>query len=64
MRFFKTPHCPECNGKITMGVAINPILAAGGRQPISPLNTSTLSLIPVFKCKNCGYSCDHEDDLI
>jgi hypothetical protein len=52
--------CPECAGDIDIGIAINPEFDYDGRAPCfySPtiLNHKTVSIIEVFKCKNCGHS--------
>jgi DNA-directed RNA polymerase subunit RPC12/RpoP len=61
------PECPECSGKIHLGVAIVPEWE-GGRTScfFTPLKIThkNLELIPVYKCMVCGYSCNNEYDLI
>ena len=52
--------CPNCSGLVEKGVAIKPVLEYGCRPyPNMPLiNAKTMSLIEVYKCKKCGFSCD------
>lgn len=61
--------CPECQGEIQLGVAINPLGRwDDGRQGIAPshfpLTVNNMELISVYKCTSCGYSCDDERDLL
>ena len=61
------PQCPECKGQIQLGVAIAPEGEDGRygcwwwRPPITHKN---LELIPVYKCVNCGYSCNDVRNLV
>ena len=61
------PQCPECKGQIQLGVAIAPEGEDGRygcwwwRPPITHKN---LELIPVYKCMNCGYSCNDVRNLV
>lgn len=57
--------CPECEGEIQMGFAIDPKCERRFcfTGPIL-LNHETLKMIDVYKCKNCGYSCDDEYNLM
>lgn len=58
--------CPECSGKIKLGIAINPgVIDTRVCFYSSPLlNHKTIKMIDVYKCTKCGYSCDHEEDLM
>ena len=60
------PQCPECKGQIQLGVAIAPE-EEGGRNGCwwspSPITHKNLELIPVYKCMNCGYSCNDNRNL-
>jgi DNA-directed RNA polymerase subunit RPC12/RpoP len=57
------PECPECGGKIQLGIAIDKgYHSCFGTPP--PITHETMELIPVFKCMSCGYSCDNEIDLV
>lgn len=62
----KNYKCPNCSGIVKKGEAIKPVLEYGCRpSPYMPLiNAKTISLIEVYKCKECGYSCDDLNDLI
>jgi DNA-directed RNA polymerase subunit RPC12/RpoP len=58
--------CPECGGKIQLGVAIHPNEEYGARYLVKPplITHKNLELIPVYKCMDCGYSCNDDRDLI
>lgn len=58
--------CPECKGEIGLGIAINPGGEYGARYmlPVPLVNSETMIMIDVYKCKSCGYSCDDEYDLL
>ena len=60
------PCCPECGGEIGLGIAIRPEMEYGSRYliPVPPLKNEDIEIISVYKCKSCGYSCDHKYDLI
>ena len=61
------PQCPECKGQIQLGVAIAPE-GEGGRNGCwwspSLITHKNLELIPVYKCMNCGYSCNDDRNLV
>lgn len=61
------PECPECDGEIQLGVAIVPEWD-GDRPPcfFTPLKIThkNLELTLVYKCMDCGYSCNDDRDLI
>jgi rubrerythrin len=58
--------CPECKGEIGLGIAINPETEYGARYmlPVPLVNSETMIMIDVYKCKSCGYSCDDEYNLM
>jgi len=58
--------CPECKGKIGLGIAIRPEMDYGARYiiPVPPLKNDDIEIISVYKCMNCGYSCDDLQDLV
>jgi rubredoxin len=59
----KNYYCPECAGDIDLGNAIDPIEEYLSRY-ISPVNYKNIEVINVYKCKNCGYSCDDLRDIL
>lgn len=58
------PECPECGGKIQLGIAIDAEPSKCCFYTPPPITHETMELIPVFKCMSCGYSCDNEIDLV
>jgi Zn ribbon nucleic-acid-binding protein len=58
------PQCPECKGQIQLGVAIAPEEEGGCWWWRPPITYKNLELIPVYKCVNCGYSCNDVRNLV
>lgn len=61
------PKCPECAGKIQLGIAIRSEEEYGARYCFfnpPPITHKTMKIIPVYKCMSCGYSCDDDRDLL
>lgn len=61
------PKCPECGGKIKMGIAIPPKSEYNSRALVPWIEIITfknMRFIDVYKCEKCGYSCDDERDLV